>query len=63
MPTCRYVRYDGRIATYKMLGGCLYLDSPGGQRSRVLSFCLDDPDQGPVVAVPIFNISRLGSEE
>jgi len=49
-PECR--DHEG---VYRLLSGHLYYDR-AGNRSRILSFCLDDPEQGPVVIVPIFPI-------
>lgn len=45
----------GRWRAYRLVRGRLYFDHSGG-RTRVLSFCLDDPAQGPVVELPIFAV-------
>lgn len=37
---------------YHLRGGKLF-ESRRGSWKRILSFCLDDPDQGPVVTLPI----------
>lgn len=43
---------SGPHETYHVLRGKLFY-SYRGSWQRVLSFCLDDPEQGPVVALPI----------
>ena len=41
---------------YYLRGGHLFeLDEYGTER-RILSFCLSDPDQGPVVRLPIVGV-------
>lgn len=42
--------------TYRLINGQLYLDKGG--RQHVLSFCLDDPKQSSVVALPMFVIKN-----
>lgn len=41
---------------YKLIGGHLYEDTRAGSRLHILSFCLDDPQQGPVVILPIIGV-------
>ncbi len=55
--SCWYEMTSGvwRIAWYRLIRGRLYRDACGS-RVQILSFCLDDPDQGPVVELPIFMV-------
>lgn len=50
---------------YKVIKGRLYEDTRAGSRLHILSFCLDDPQQGPVVTLPIISVGVLdrGFEE
>lgn len=43
---------------YRLIKGRLCFDRAAG-RTRILSFCLDDPEQGPVVVIPIFPVSEI----
>lgn len=52
-PRPRPVRRD----EYKVIRGKLFQDTRSGARLHILSFCLDDPLQGPVVTLPIVSVS------
>ena len=42
---------------YKLIRGKLFHDTRSGARLHILSFCLDHPQQGPVVTLPIIAVS------
>ena len=48
MPRERY--WIGRV-------GALYCDTPG-KHVRILTLCLNDPEQGPVVLLPIVRVGE-----
>lgn len=41
---------------YRLIRGALYYDTRAGSRLRVTSFCVDDPEQGPIVTLPIVQL-------
>jgi len=41
---------------YKLIRGKLFQDTRAGARLHILSFCLDDPHQGPVITLPIVSV-------
>lgn len=45
-----------RVRVHLGSGGEVYEDDRFGGRRRILSYCLDDPRQGPVVLLPIFPV-------
>lgn len=51
--SCRKNRWH----IYRLISGRLYLDGPG-LRTRIVSFCLDHPEQGPVIELPIFRLTE-----
>ncbi len=42
---------------YVLRNGMLF-ESGAGRWLRILSLCLDDPEQGPVVTLPIFSVGK-----
>ena len=51
-PRATWIGRTGQHQTYQVLGGGLFASYRGYWR-HILSFCLDDPEQGPVVMLPI----------
>lgn len=49
------------LPRYYMRKGMLFCMDRGSER-RILSFCIDDPDQGPVVWLPIIPVRGTAYE-
>jgi hypothetical protein len=57
-PRAQWWLHLGRFHCYSLVRSKLF-ESRRGSWTRILSFCIDDPDQGPVVVLPIMQQKGL----